>query len=61
MGLTTIDPHCEKEHTESYKIPKFGVNRVVLTEIQPFKNVKITKKCLVIRTQHPDGHIYISL
>ena len=27
MGLATIDPHSSKEHTEIYKIPKFGVNR----------------------------------
>ena len=27
MGLATIDPHSLKEHNESYKIPKFGVNR----------------------------------
>ena len=27
MGLTTIDPHNQKEHTEIHKIPKFGVNQ----------------------------------
>ena len=27
MGLATIDPHNQKEHTEIHKIPKFGVNR----------------------------------
>ena len=27
MGLATIDPHSQKEHTEIYKIPKFGVNQ----------------------------------
>jgi len=27
MGLATIDPHSLKEHTEIYKLPKFGVNR----------------------------------
>ena len=27
MGLATIDPHSLKDHTEIYKIPKFGVNR----------------------------------
>ena len=25
MGLATIDPHSQKEHTEIYKILKFGV------------------------------------
>ena len=27
MGLATIDPHSQKEHTEIQKIPKFGVNQ----------------------------------
>ena len=27
MGLATIDPHSQKEHTEIDKISKFGVNR----------------------------------
>ena len=27
MGLAAIDPHSRKEHTESKKIPKFGVNQ----------------------------------
>ena len=27
MGLATIDPHGQKEHTKIHKIPKFGVNR----------------------------------
>ena len=27
MGLATIAPHSQKEHTEIPKIPKFGVNQ----------------------------------
>ena len=27
MGLATIDPHGQKEHTKIYKIPKLGVNQ----------------------------------
>ena len=27
MGLATIDPHSQKEHTEIDKIPKFGVKK----------------------------------
>ena len=27
MGLVTIDPHSQKEHTEIHKISKFGVNQ----------------------------------
>ena len=50
MGLATIDSHSQKEHTEIHKIPKFGVNRLVLAEIQRFKNVKINKEMYGIRT-----------
>ena len=28
MGLATIDSYSQKERTEIYKIPKFGINRV---------------------------------
>ena len=35
MGLATIDPHSQKEHTEIHKIL-----RLVFTEIEAFKNVK---------------------
>ena len=44
MGSATIDSHNQKELTEIHKIPKFGVNRLVFTEIQPFENVKIYKE-----------------
>ena len=27
MGLATIDPHSQKEHTEIHKISKFGIDR----------------------------------
>ena len=27
MGLATIDPRSQKEHTEIHKIPQFDVNR----------------------------------
>ena len=50
MGLATIDPHSQKEHTEINKIPKFGVNQAVFTEIQRFKNFKIYKEMYGIRT-----------
>ena len=26
MGLATVDPHCQKEHTEIHKMAKFGFN-----------------------------------
>ena len=41
MGLATIDPHSQKEHTEIYKISKFGVNRAIFdrdTSIQKRQN-----------------------
>ena len=37
MGLASSDPHSQKEHTEIHKISKFGVIRLVVTEIQAFK------------------------
>ena len=37
MGLATIDPHSQKEHTKS---PSLVLIRLVLTEIQGFKNEK---------------------
>ena len=43
MGLATIDPHSQKEHTEIHKTPRLPslvLIRLVLTEIQ-FKKVKI--------------------
>ena len=27
MGLATIDPHSQKEHTKIHKIDKFGVSQ----------------------------------
>ena len=42
MGLATIDSHSQKELTEIHKIPISLVSiRLVFTEIQRFKNVKI--------------------
>ena len=52
MGVATIDPHSQREHTEIRKIPKFGVNQASFTEIQRFKNVKIYKEMYGIRTPY---------
>ena len=46
MGLATIDPHSQKEHTEINKSPSLVFIRLVLTEIQRSKNVKINKEML---------------
>ena len=35
MGLATIDPHSQKEHTEIHKIPKFGVYQASLLRQRP--------------------------
>ena len=40
MGLATINPHSQKEHTEIHKIPTLMLIGLVLTEIQAFKNLK---------------------
>ena len=40
MGLATIDPHSQKEHAEIPKSPSLVLIRLVLTEIQAFKNEK---------------------
>ena len=44
MGLATIDPHSHKVKTKLYKILKFGVNRPIVSKVQPFENVKIYKE-----------------
>ena len=62
MGLATIDPHSQKEHTEIHKIPMFGVNQARFdsnTAIekrynQPAKNVWPSGHCRV--GQRPDMH-----
>ena len=41
MGSATIDPHSHKVKTKLYKILKFGVNRPIVSKVQPFENVKI--------------------
>ena len=60
MGLTTIDPHSQKEHTKS---PSLVLIRLVLTEVQRFKNVKINKEMYGIRTKCRTASVwpYISL
>ena len=54
MGLAIIVPHSQKGHTEFTKIPKFGVNQASF-ETQRFKNVKINKEMLGIRTLCSDS------
>ena len=55
MGLATIDPHSQKEHTKIHKIPSLVLIRPVLTEIEAFKNEKNLQrnvwKCGQIRTR----------
>ena len=55
MGLATIDPHNQKEHTEIHKIPKFGVNLASFGSETDLKTSKITKKCMATRTLFSDS------
>ena len=65
MGLATVDPHSQKEHTKIYKMksPSLVLIRLVLTEIQAFKNKKKLQrnvwKCGQMRTL--SGFVRISV
>ena len=54
MGLATIDPHSQKEHTEIHKSPSLVLIGLIFTEIEAFKNKKNLQrnvlKCGQIRT-----------
>ena len=61
MGLATIDPHNQKEHTEIHSLVFI---RQVFTEIQRFKNFKIYKEMYgnpdaSFVGQRPDGHTFL--
>ena len=65
MGLSTIDPHSQNEHTKIHKIPKFGVNRVsfyrdaVILKCQNYpRNVWPSGRCVRTVTG-PDGHTFL--
>ena len=49
MGLATIDPHSQKEHTKIHKIPKFGV-----TETRTFVRIcplfTLLNACISVKT-----------
>ena len=44
MGLAAIDLHSRKSTPRFTKCPSLVLIRLVLTEIQPFQNVKINKE-----------------
>ena len=57
-----MDTHSHKERTEIHKSSRLVLIRLVLTEIQPFKTIKINKEMYghpVVRTA--SGWRYISL
>ena len=65
MGLATIDPHSQKEHTEIPKIPMFGVTNpdffricphfhTFLCEFFSFLNARISVKTSLINTKLED-------
>ena len=49
MGLATIDLHSQTGHTQIHESSSLVLIRLVLTEIQRFKNVKINKEMYGIR------------
>ena len=61
MGLATIDPHSQKEHTEIHQI----LSRKFSLRYSDLKTSKFTKKCTAsgrFAGQRPDpGWPYISL
>ena len=63
MGLATIHPHIQKEHAKVHKIPGLVLIRLVLTEIQPFENIKINKEMYghldAVFRQRLDGHVFL--
>ena len=62
MGLATIDPYSQKEHTEIHRIPKFGVNQASFNRDSDIKTSKLTKKCMASGLcvgQRPDGHTFL--
>ena len=63
MGLATIDSHSLKELTRFTRFLSLVLIRLVLTEIQRFKDVKIYKEMYGIRTpcRTASGLPYISL
>ena len=64
MGLATIDQHIIRKSTPRFtRFPSLVLIRLVLTEIQRSKNVKIYKEMYGIRTlsDTASGWPYISL
>ena len=63
MGLATIDPHSQNEHTEIHEIPKFGVNQASFDrDTAILKKSKLTKKCMAsgrCPPQRPEGHTFL--
>ena len=44
MGLATIDPQSQKEHSKIHRFPSLVLIRLVLTEIQQIRSIKINKE-----------------
>ena len=63
MGLATIDPHSQKTKPRFTKFPSLVLIRLVLAEIQRFKNVKSNKEMYghpdAVFGQCPDGHTFL--
>ena len=65
MGLATIDPHNQKEHTEDSQNPQvWCLSGKFLLRYSDLKTSKFTKKCIAIRTlcrtaSGGDGHTFL--
>ena len=55
MGLATIDPHSQKEHTDIHKIPKFCLSGKLFLRYSDLK----TSKSGRFVGQRPDGHTFL--
>ena len=65
MGLATIDPHSQKEHTEDSQNPQVWClsGKFLLRYSCDFTTSKLTEKCMAVRTvcRTAPGWPYISL
>ena len=63
MGLATIDPHSQKEHTDNSQNPQvWCLSGKFLRRYSDLKTSKFTKKCMASGRfvgQRPDGHTFL--
>ena len=63
MGLATIDPHSQKEHTEIHKILKFDVYQASFYRDRAIRKLQNLRRNVwppdAVRQQRPDGHTFL--